>query len=147
MSNESTPQSNSVQAVASRIAALMAEHGSGVQVIFVARRLAAGDTDRRAVIVATAEEIARSAGLNRWASWGIVWEVDPDNVSVHGTDESNSANPSLHTVISDLVETGRSNGVILCAIGDLSTDDELAAILARGAAQAEQHDLLAVIVD
>lgn len=147
MSNESTPQSSSVPGIATKIQSLITTHGSGLQVIFVARRNAHGDPGTRAVVVEEAEQLARDAGLNRWAGWGIAWVDDTKNATGAVDDTSSPNDPSLQTVITDLVETGRSRGVVLCAIGDYTSDNEARELIARGAVQAEQHDLLALVVE
>ncbi len=58
----------------------------------------------------SARTIARRAGLATWAGWGLAWQ------SAGATPEP-WRGPDVLQVIRDLAETGRSEGVLVCAQG------------------------------
>lgn len=63
-----------------------------------------------AELAASARAIARRAGLAPWAGWGLAWQ------SAGATPEP-WRGPDVLEVIRDLAETGRSEGVLVCAQG------------------------------
>jgi len=79
----------------------------------------------------SAAEVARRLGLNPWAGWGLAWQ------SAGRTPEP-WRGPDILEVIRDLAETGRSDGVLVCAQG--FTSDHLEVLYdvdveARGVAE------------
>ena len=63
-----------------------------------------------AELAASARAIARRSGLATWAGWGLAWQ------SAGATPEP-WRGPDVLQVIRDLAETGRSEGVLVCAQG------------------------------
>lgn len=63
-----------------------------------------------AELATSARAIARRAGLATWAGWGLAWQ------SAGATPEP-WRGPDVLQVIRDLAETGRSEGVLVCAQG------------------------------
>jgi ferrochelatase len=61
----------------------------------------------------SAEAVARRVGLAEWAGWGLAWQ------SAGRTPEP-WRGPDILEVIRDLAETGRSDGVLVCAQGFVS---------------------------
>lgn len=61
-------------------------------------------------LASSARSIARRAGLATWAGWGLAWQ------SAGATPEP-WRGPDVLQVIRDLAETGRSEGVLVCAQG------------------------------
>jgi len=72
-------------------------------------RVLAGDP-YPAELATSARAIARRAGLATWAGWGLAWQ------SAGATPEP-WRGPDVLQVIRDLAETGRSEGVLVCAQG------------------------------
>ena len=62
---------------------------------------------------ATAEAVAARLGLDRWAGWTVAWQ------SAGRTPEP-WLEPDVRTVIQDLGETGRADGVLVCPCGFVS---------------------------
>ena len=62
---------------------------------------------------ASATAVAERVGLPRWAGWGLAWQ------SAGRTPEP-WAGPDVLEVIRDLAETGRSDGLLVCAQGFVS---------------------------
>jgi ferrochelatase len=67
---------------------------------------------------ASAAAVARRLGLNRWAGWGIAWQSA-------GRTADPWRGPDILDVIDDLAETGRADGLIVCAHGFVSDHLEL----------------------
>lgn len=61
----------------------------------------------------SASEVARRLGLNPWAGWGLAWQSA-------GRTADPWRGPDVCEVISQLAETGRSAGVLVCAQGFVS---------------------------
>lgn len=61
----------------------------------------------------SAGEVARRLGLNPWAGWGLAWQSA-------GRTPDPWRGPDVGEVISQLAETGRSAGVLVCAQGFVS---------------------------
>lgn len=61
-------------------------------------------------LATSARAIATEAGLATWAGWGLAWQ------SAGATPEP-WRGPDVLTVLRDLAETGRSEGVLVCAQG------------------------------
>ncbi len=79
--------------------------------------------------------IASAAGLGRWADWGIAWQ------SAGRTPEP-WRGPDILTVIADLAETGRSDGLVVVPHGFTSDHLEVVYDLdIEAAALAERHGL------
>jgi ferrochelatase len=62
---------------------------------------------------ASAAAVARAVGLAEWAGWGLAWQ------SAGRTPEP-WRGPDILEVIRDLAETGRSEGILVCAQGFVS---------------------------
>jgi protoporphyrin/coproporphyrin ferrochelatase len=79
----------------------------------------------------SARSIARRAGLATWAGWGLAWQ------SAGATPEP-WRGPDVLEVIRDLAETGRSEGILVCAQGFVTDHLEVGYDLdieARGVAE------------
>jgi ferrochelatase len=91
----------------------LAEMPATTKVLFTAHslpeRVLAGDP-YPAELAGSARAIARRAGLATWAGWGLAWQ------SAGATPEP-WRGPDVLEVIRDLAETGRSEGVLVCAQG------------------------------
>jgi ferrochelatase len=67
---------------------------------------------------ASAEAVADRAGLAPWAGWSIAWQSA-------GRTPDPWRGPDVLTVVADLAETGRSEGVLVCAQGFVSDHLEI----------------------
>lgn len=139
-----SPRSDDFESTVHTIERLVAELGSGVQVIFVAHRDHSSAPADASNIIDAARNLATAAGLNRWAGWGVAW-CTTDSTAAPIAGERGFAD--LATVLTDLIETGRSNGVILCAVGSFPDTVSVGSVLSAGADQAVAHGLRSAIVD
>jgi len=103
----------------------------------------------------SAAEVASRVGLHRWAGWAIAWQ------SAGRTPEP-WRGPDILTVIRQLAETGRADGVLVCAQGfvadhlevlyDLDIEarkvaDEVGLAFARTRSLNDDPDVLAALAD
>jgi len=103
----------------------------------------------------SAAEVASRVGLHRWAGWAIAWQ------SAGRTPEP-WRGPDVLTVIRQLAETGRADGVLVCAQGfvadhlevlyDLDIEackvaDEVGLAFARTRSLNDDPDVLAALAD
>jgi ferrochelatase len=103
----------------------------------------------------SASEVAARVGLNRWAGWAIAWQ------SAGRTPEP-WRGPDVLAVIRQLAETGRADGVLVCAQGfvadhlevlyDLDIEarrvaDEVGLAFARTRSLNDDPDVLAALAD
>jgi ferrochelatase len=77
---------------------------------------------------ASAEAVARTAGLDRWAGWSVAWQ------SAGATPEP-WRGPDILDVIRDLAGTGRADGILVCPQGFVADHLEVAYDLDIEAAQ------------
>jgi len=98
---------------AAAVTSARAELPERTKVLFTAHslpeRVLVGDP-YPAELATSARAIARRAGLATWAGWGLAWQ------SAGATPEP-WRGPDVLQVIRDLAETGRSEGVLVCAQG------------------------------
>jgi ferrochelatase len=100
----------------SHVADRLADMSERTKVVFTAHslpeRVLAGDPypDQ---LWESAAAVAGRLGLNRWAGWGIAWQSA-------GRTAEPWRGPDILDVIDDLAETGRADGLVVCAHGFVS---------------------------
>jgi ferrochelatase len=106
---------------AAHVGARLAEMPERTKVVFTAHslpeRVLAGDPypDQ---LWESAAAVAHRLRLNRWAGWGIAWQSA-------GRTADRWRGPDILEVIDDLAETGRADGLVVCAHGFVSDHLEL----------------------